>query len=223
MIRSRHRVTIWLAILGYALVASGLPLPLGGVPVAADRAAAKRLAGKDRSRPFPCMDKPCGCATAEQCFSNCCCNTPSQTLAWAKAHRLNVAVIAALERRAADATQDAPQRGDCCSAKASCCTTTNPSAEAMCCDSRSTAAEPDGRTDPARPIDEGRSGSVYLVLRAMLACGGIATGWSAATMSLPPPPAIRSESCVCVVGTIVIVNDVGLSADLSCDSPPPRA
>ncbi|MEI6255537.1 MAG: hypothetical protein WCQ77_02725 [Planctomycetota bacterium] len=81
-----RRITIWLAIVGYTLVASGIPLPLAGsASQSADSAAAKRLAGKDRSRPFPCMDKTCGCATAEQCFTSCCCNPPAQARACAKA------------------------------------------------------------------------------------------------------------------------------------------
>lgn len=84
-----RRVTIWMATIGYALVASGLPLPLGGAqPASSTSAAAKRLAGKDRSQPFPCMDKPCGCTTAEQCFSSCCCDTPAELLAWAKANHV---------------------------------------------------------------------------------------------------------------------------------------
>jgi hypothetical protein len=84
-----RRITTWLAILGYTLVAAGLPLPFGMIaPAAPDSPAAKRVAGKDRSRSFPCMDRPCGCATAEQCFTSCCCNTPAETLAWATAHRV---------------------------------------------------------------------------------------------------------------------------------------
>jgi len=98
-----HRITHWLVILGYALVASGLPLPVARWPAVAPGAAAgqqqveQRLSGKDRSQPFPCMDKPCGCATAEQCFASCCCHTPAQRLAWARAQRVAPAVVAALE------------------------------------------------------------------------------------------------------------------------------
>jgi len=97
-----RRITTWLAILGYTLVASGLPLPLGGVgvPAARDTATTKRLAAKDRSRPFPCMDKPCGCDTA-------------------------------LERRAAVAVAVPREEGSCCAAEpsakpagTSCCATT---------------------------------------------------------------------------------------------------
>ena len=120
-----QRATTWLAIAGYAVLASGLPLPMGMLAPRGDAVTDTRLAAKDRSRPFPCMDKPCGCATAEQCFANCCCHTPAERLAWAKAHSVEPAVLVALERRvAADAAPTAPA-GGCCAAKAkrkpSCC------------------------------------------------------------------------------------------------------
>lgn len=41
---------------------------------------------KNRSRPFPCQDSPCGCATAEQCWRHCCCRTNRQKLEWAEDH-----------------------------------------------------------------------------------------------------------------------------------------
>lgn len=42
-----------------------------------------RTSGKDDSVPFPCMSRPCGCRTAEDCWNQCCCMTNSQKLAWA--------------------------------------------------------------------------------------------------------------------------------------------
>lgn len=38
------------------------------------------------SEPFPCQQCGCGCATAEHCWSNCCCYTPAERLAWAAAN-----------------------------------------------------------------------------------------------------------------------------------------
>ncbi len=111
------------------------------------------------------MDKPCGCATAEQCFSNCCCNTPAELLAWAKANRIDPAVIVALKRRAA---APAPET-TCCStaAKPSCCAE---AAKASCCES----SAPEPREPEESPV------SVHtVVLRAMLACGGVVTEWLA--------------------------------------------
>jgi len=234
-----RRITTWLAILGYTLVASGLPLPLGVVtPTAPASAGAKRLAGKDRSRPFPCMDKPCGCATAEQCFTSCCCNTPAETLAWARAHAVEPAVLDALERRVAVGRQTVAK-----TAKTSCCASKAPAADESCCASRqsatavvegddccstdaSLAAVPSTTeeltTEEGFPADEPaepRSRSV--TLRAMLACGGIVADWFAAAAALPPPRLEMSLVMhlldVCSPG-----DEAGESLRPSPAAPPPR-
>jgi hypothetical protein len=121
-----RRLTIWLALGCYGLVVSGLPLPLGVV-----REAGRGERGqKDRSVPFPCMDSPCGCDTAEQCYTNCCCHTPTERLAWARARGLEgvVATLVALRSGAAPvrAADSQPGSGGShesggCGAKRSCC------------------------------------------------------------------------------------------------------
>jgi len=236
-----RRITTWLAILGYTLVASGLPLPFGmTAPAAPDSPAAKRLAGKDRSQPFPCMDKPCGCATAEQCFTSCCCNTPAETLAWATVHRVEPAVLAALERRVASGSQVVAKatKPSCCSSKApaaeeSCCTVRQPAAVVfedtkICSHEQSPAAKPsaneEATTEKASPGDEPscQPRSRTVTLRAMLACGGIVAEWFAAGAALPPP---RFE-----VSLVMHVLDVCTPGDESGESlaaspaaPPPRS
>jgi hypothetical protein len=235
-----RRITTWLAILGYTLVASGLPLPFGMIaPAAPDTPAAKRLAGKDRSRPFPCMDRPCGCATAEQCFTSCCCNTPAETLAWATAHRVEPAVLAALEQRVASSSQLAAKatKSSCCLGKApaaeeSCCTIEQPAAvvaedgDLCSMDASRTAtlsateeATPNNASPDEEPSRQPRSRTV--TLRAMLACGGIVAEWFAAGAALPPP---RLE-----VSLVMHVLDVCTPGDEACESlavspaaPPPR-
>lgn len=246
------RVTTWLVLVAYVLVVSGLPLPFGAARV--DAAAEKRLATKDRSQPFPCMDKPCGCATAEQCFTRCCCNTPSETLAWARTHRVDVAVLRALERRVAQAVT-APS-GGCCAAKAttspkpSCCQQPpmpNESAADLCSEYQSLAAAPSpverihpsdspqesrrpqakeqaaGRTTeqdrPAESPDPPRPRVV--VLRAMLACGGIVAQWFTTAGSLPPPKLTLAMSPV-VVGRCMLADEDGSGVPAVPEIPPPR-
>src|SRR5210317_1866549 len=76
----------WCILLGYSVVAVGLPLP-GVMPVASPSAVfAERMMGKDRSVPFPCMDKPCGCFGASPWFRRGCYHTSRETLAWARSH-----------------------------------------------------------------------------------------------------------------------------------------
>lgn len=72
-----HLGTVGLLLVGQLVVACGIPLPAP---------AASR--GKDTSTPFPCMDRPCGCMTAEQCWKGCCCFTTEEKLAWAARHHV---------------------------------------------------------------------------------------------------------------------------------------
>jgi hypothetical protein len=67
-----RRACAGLALVAYLTTVLGVPLPAS--------------ADKDRRQPYPCMDHPCGCATAEQCWRHCCCFTPEEKFAWAAAH-----------------------------------------------------------------------------------------------------------------------------------------
>src|SRR5262249_48472110 len=60
------------ALLGQVTTAFGIPLP------ALPRA-------RDFSRPFPCMDHPCGCHDADECWAGCCCLSDAEKLAWCEA------------------------------------------------------------------------------------------------------------------------------------------
>jgi hypothetical protein len=60
-------------------------------------------------------------------------------------------------------------------------------------------------------------------MKAMLACGGVLAGWAAAVTSLPAPTALRCEPCMQLVGVLSITDEIGHSADLLRDAPPPRA
>lgn len=195
-----RRTTLWLATIGYALVASGLPLPLGGTADARPSPAAKRLAGKDHSRPFPCMDKPCGCATAEQCFSSCCCNTPAELLAWAKARRLEPGLIAGLVRRAAAA---APQVESCCRKQRS----------------EGCAEAPAQVTDAAGDATEVRYG---ISLRALRACQGLAAEWFLLGGSLPPLLVEPIQLVAAPVDGIRLVDDLSFGTPAAPEGPPPR-
>lgn len=65
------------------VVLCGVCLAIIPLPLALDPAI---VAGKDRSKPFPCQDRACGCRNADQCWKKCCCFTDVEKVAWAKAH-----------------------------------------------------------------------------------------------------------------------------------------
>lgn len=238
---SRPRsITIWLALAGYVLVASGIPLPVGaGAAARHGSRAAARIAAKDRSRPFPCMNKPCGCANARQCFTKCCCNTPAETLRWARANGVDAETLASLERRAGVAVDHGGTGGD-----RGCCTVTAKPRSA-CCDSL-----PDGATSVERsavkrftdhlgerleddlaaapsddssgtPPDDDHRESVGLSLKAMLACGGIMAEWLVVGASLPPPVVELAERLV-VVERRAGVDREATGSRAAPEAPPPR-
>jgi hypothetical protein len=239
------RLVGWTMVALQILVASGLPLPLAGQAPVAGSPAAKRLAGKDRSLPFPCMDKPCGCATAEQCFTSCCCHTPAEMLAWAKANRVDPGMLAALERRAAAGVRPAPKAASCCATtaaqpaccateavpviheprEASCCSVGSVTpADDVCCDFESLATDPADATEPSSsPVDEEPvPPRRTIVLKAMLACGGIAAGLSAGGVALPPPAIVTCDVALVPVGTTLVADVSADGVRSAPDAPPPR-
>lgn len=208
----------------HGLIASGLPLPLAVTSVAGGRmdpVAAARLAGKDRSLPFPCMDKPCGCATAEQCFTSCCCNTPAETLAWARAHRVDAAVIEVLTKRVATAAAaSTPRAGTCCSATS--LPADPPVDDAACGECRSLADEP-APTAAEVPVGEPPAvpAGKVVSLRAMFACGGLVSAWMSCGVSVPPPSAATVPAPI-LVATAVLADESPTERPSPPDVPPPR-
>ncbi|MFM7250502.1 MAG: hypothetical protein ACKO5R_11430 [Planctomycetaceae bacterium] len=226
-----HRTIARIVTLAYASVALGLPLPVGtvadvpGVVAPGGGIAAGRLAAKDRSRPFPCMNSPCGCGSAEQCFESCCCHTPAERLAWARRHGLGAAVTDALERRVAAAVIPAapdagrPAGGSCCSSAAA----SAPADAESCCDTGPAEATP-GPAAAQGSRDEASSaapavGVTGVTLRAMLACQGLLTQWLSVSGSLPPPRVDGAERPLPV--GVIDVRDVLVPSPAGAPEPPP--
>lgn len=222
----------WLAILGYAVLALGLPLPAGMGPKGASpaTAAADVVAAKDRSVAFPCMNSPCGCASADQCFRDCCCTTLAERLAFARRHRLDGSLIASLEARmlgAGELAERKPQ-GACCAsarpAKAKSCCESQPksqapsaAAEESCCND-AVAAE-SIETDPPPMVEKGRARQV--TLRAMLACKGLVTSWLAVG-GAPPTPRFEITGLLPPQAWVELLDESGEDPLLVPVPPPPR-
>lgn len=84
------------ALCGYALGAAGFPIV---------------RPAKSSAIPFPCQDNPCGCTSAEECYTHCCCHSAEERLAFARRHGVTLpkAWEAALQAQVAAARQDASQ------------------------------------------------------------------------------------------------------------------
>lgn len=91
------------------LLLSALPLPVGVVFI---------TGGK-----FPCMAGKCGCSSAEKCWTSCCCHTPAERIAWAKAHGVEIPAYAKEHVLAAAKEESSAHESvaDVHPVKASCC------------------------------------------------------------------------------------------------------
>ena len=91
-------------VLLLSIVASILPMP-----------TVRRSHGKDTSKPFPCQNRPCGCASAEQCRKQCCCSSGAAKLAQAN----GTSPPKAKPASAAASTKPKPagSQKSCCSSK----------------------------------------------------------------------------------------------------------
>lgn len=70
-------------VIAGAMLAIYLACSLGVLP---SPALLARWFGHAISEPYPCQDHGCGCASAHECWNNCCCYTPHQRLVWAIRH-----------------------------------------------------------------------------------------------------------------------------------------
>jgi hypothetical protein len=121
--RRFHRAVVAIGlILNQLVLVTGLPFP----------AAASGVV-KDRGKPFPCMDRPCGCMNADQCWHSCCCFTMREKLAWAAAHGVEAPEFVREAAAKEVAETAACHHHDVCSEQGGCC---------ACCRDHEAKAEP---------------------------------------------------------------------------------
>jgi len=221
------QLTVWSIVCWYALVASGLPLPVDAFSssTAPSGMASERIASKDRTKPFPCMNKPCGCLSAKQCFQKCCCHTPAETLAWAEQHDLSPEVLRVLQRRVDQLThakQNQNKSGQkvqkiCChtgdlkpiaSATTSAEEVTNNDmcGEDICFEYEylSSAGDKESSSEHSsqHELQDDKHDAVHIevmsehsiILKSLLACGGLVSEWFASGLALLPGP-VEVVSC----------------------------
>jgi hypothetical protein len=188
-----RRLTAALLAVAYLVSVIGLPLPAG--------------AARPGGGAFPCQGHACGCLSAEECWHHCCCFSPAEQLAWARANGVQPPADAQC-LQADQGWNTRPQRereeaahcgegcgGACCKAKKE---------HASCCE--------EATSKPA-----GRSWTIG-VLR--LRCHGLTTLWALTGAALPPPaPALSDLACCEAVPAFSLHPPQRPSTP---ESPPPR-
>ncbi len=221
------QLVVWSIVCCYALVISGLPLPVDALSssVTPSGIASERLAAKDRTRPFPCMNKPCGCLSAKQCFQKCCCHTPDETLAWARQHDVSPEILCALQQRAdkhANSKQnrqnsDQKVQKTCChkdnlkpnlavERAAEEVATNDMCGEDICFEYEylSSAGDKESSSEHSsqHELQDDKHDAVHIevmsehsiILKSLLACGGLVSEWFASGLALLPGP-VEVVSC----------------------------
>ena len=83
--------TVWTRAIAMLLLisfcASSLPIPIQSFE-------SLRI---DSSESYPCKGGACGCKSAHQCWTRCCCNSPAKRAAWAKKNGVTPPSYAILE------------------------------------------------------------------------------------------------------------------------------
>ncbi len=209
--RASRFAAVLLALAGYLAAATGVPLPVFPVTASLE---------KDRSEPFPCMNRPCGCKNALQCWKHCCCTTLAERLAWARKHGVTPPRgidVAAHEEESGPTCLPA---GGCCAAKKSHtkgCTAghCHASKHASCDASRSSKP-----TCSQRPAEDRID---FIVISALRQCHGLAPLWSFLAAALSPPPLGGYEFDWQIADWLYLRSESASSVPLLPAIPPPRA
>lgn len=199
--RSRRPLFVGVALLGYLAAAFGIPLPARSV--------------KDLSIPFPCQDRPCGCATAAECWQSCCCFSREEHLAWARAHHVEPPA-----GYADSGWNDRPERtgkSDCCQAKTSCCANDTPT-KPSCCAAGTCDSSKQQQTADTAPIILQR----WIVGSFFQTCRGLTISWVQAGAALPAPPNITALHQLPALGWMPQRETQAMQVAIPPPAPPPR-
>jgi hypothetical protein len=204
----RHRLYAGVTLFAYLVAALGLPLP------------AASSFPKDHGQPFPCQDHPCGCKTAEQCWSHCCCFSPEERFAWAREH--NVQPPSYAEKPSGHGWHSPRQRDltkkPCCSSQSrpqseqpSCCPNHRP-----CCESGS--GEQGNRKAPTKT----KKAKGWVLGVMALQCQGHSTLWASAGTVLPPGPPLTWNPWPVLLDRLAHADEFASNHSIVPLEPPPR-
>jgi hypothetical protein len=202
--RLRHRLCVAVSLLAYLAASLGFPLP------------APARHHKAGGQPFPCQDNPCGCQTAEQCWTHCCCLTPEQHWEWAREHHVEPPPYAT--RPASQGWRTTPRRARAeAAAKPTCAACAGEEAVAEpCCGDCCRAAEP---TRDAPPPERSFRWSLGV---SSLRCQGYARLWVGGGAVLPAPPRPAWSPGLVPVGWVIHTAPAAPRVCTPPPAPPPR-
>ena len=170
---------------------------------------------RDLSQPFPCQNHPCGCRNADECWRHCCCFTPAERWAWARANHVEPPSYA--ERPISEDSG----RPLCCvhrehqvahaePASPACCSTAGH--ESSCCKTRSHLRS-----------DKGKSSPRWILAMVSQQCQGATSQWLGGGTAVPPPPVVTWSPAWPLVGKLSYADRSSSSQAPTPPDPPPRS
>jgi hypothetical protein len=153
--QSIRRSVALLTLLAFVIAAAPIPIPVTPIALSA--------AGVDE--PFPCQGSRCGCRSAKQCWTACCCRKPSERKRWAEERNVQPPAYAILQ----DAVSSGGDERPAAATSRSCCSTSAAVAKPACPpEPRSTSCCVSTSTDEvAESSGESSDGDYVLMIRAM--------------------------------------------------------
>ncbi len=199
-------MSVGVTLAAYLVAAVGVPLPA--------------YVRKQSSEPFPCQHHACGCATAEQCWQDCCCYSPEQKLAWAHENHVQppehlVAQVATIRATASHCA--AKPSGQCCAhQKATATAVVHEYDEHDHLNCEHTSCDQPG-------CHEHDESEMTLVIGSLArTCRGLASSWCTSGAVLPPAPDIVWQFEWVVVEWVALDTGSLLSSLRAVPVPPPR-
>jgi hypothetical protein len=181
---------------------------------------------KDRSVPFPCMDRGCGCHDAAGCKKHCCCFSDTEKLAWAATHGVDPAPF--VSETAVSETAVLPtarrQHRSCCERDGQCPLpfreTARVSAVGRNALVRATLAPTLSRRERERK--EAHETLHLVSISAQRQCHGLAQLWSILAAALPPVRTSPYEFDWVCAGMVAEHTASPIRRQISPPTPPPR-
>jgi hypothetical protein len=192
-----RRLVVAMSLVAYLITACGIPLPIS-------TASAVNASGP---KAYPCQGGSCGCRSAQQCWRSCCCHSPGERMAWAKAHGIRPPaelLVAVAESQ--------PARS-CCQQRLA--HVANHSAHGKACCTARAVKGSHGASKIASTPKTNHSKPVYGF--SALKCQGLAQHWVTSGAVASPPACVAVNQHQAPSGWIATASAPHL---LSFDSPP---
>lgn len=208
-----RRLALAALALAHFVVSSGVPIP-----------TASHLR-KPTDRPFPCMERPCGCETYEQCWAgDCCCFSMAEKLAWAKANDITPPASARVRPAATPPLPAAEPECPYCEANRqptprSCCLNTDTGNPTVC--PPVTPNCPD--CEKPAPDGETRTAGWVSVLFAQKCRGEAFAGVGVLPVAVAPEPPFIPSFDTTEISRLPLIDHVPAARATPPDAPPPKS